>query len=731
MLLKRLFACLLGVISFCSLYAQTNFQKGILDLRNWDFAQNPIVLIEGDAYFEYGKFLTYKSIQSLQKPHFSKIPSYWNDTQWDDMPTKEHGFGTYYFQILLPKNRPENLAFYIPDQISAYRLYLNGKKYLETGKVDTLAEKNKIQTLPKLLELPTADTLHVVFEVAQFMLREGGLPAAIQLGETQALRTKREKAILFDVFLIGATFIMAFYHFGLFLLRKKDKNSFIFALICLITLVRTSVTGEQLFAQLYPEFSWYAQLLKIVAYITFYGILAAFCTFVHGVFPKDISLIVLRIIQIVSGICILATVFLPIQLSNYLIPFYQIFTLFVVPYFLVMVFMIAFRKREGSLIMLAGILIVSLAGINDILFFEVVFGKTILLFGIGVFFFLFLQAILLASRFTSAFGQIENLSDELKNLNQNLEQKVEQRTQEIKQKNSELNMTVEELNSTLDIVNNQKREIELQQDNLLLAQQQIQEKNRNIMGSIQYAKRIQATMLPTDEQIGTFFTNFFIFYRPKDIVSGDFYWFNQISEHKSIVVLADCTGHGVPGALMSMLGIEILNRSINDKRIHQPAQILTSLHQNIRRTLRQEHSDNTEGMEMGLLLVDKAVRQITYAGAMNPMYGVDKGELIELKATKKSIGGHLNNEKKVFEEQTIQLPNHKVMLYLCSDGYQDQFGGQKDTKFMTKNLKNLFLKIAYFEMEIQKNILENTLDQWIQEADEKQTDDITIFGICL
>ncbi|TAD99411.1 MAG: hypothetical protein EAZ97_08765 [Bacteroidetes bacterium] len=719
----------MGIFFSYSLQAQSVLQKGILDLRTWDFDQKPILKIEGESHFEYNKFLEYADIQALKKPHFIKIPSNWKDFSSDDMPLKGQGFATYSFQILLPKKRPENLVFHIPEQSVAYKLYINGKKSLEIGKLDSTAEKNQMQVLPIILELPTADTLQIVFHAAQFSLREGGLRAAILLGEAQEIRRDREKKILFDVFLTGATFIMSCYHFGLFFLRKKDKSSLIFAIICLLTLLRTLVTGEQVLAQLFVEWSWHFDLLKMVAYLTFYGLLMALTSFVQSVFPEDISQKVLRFIQIISVICMLATVFLPIQISNQIIPFYQIFALLVVIYYLVMIGIIVFRKRPDSKIILLGILIICIATINDILYFKLILDKTILLFGIGLFIFLFLQAFLLASRFSAAFGQIENLSGELRNLNQNLEQKVESRTQEINQKNNELNMTIEELHSTLDIVSSQKREIELQQDNLLLAKQQIQEKTQNLLSSIQYAKRIQSSMLADKALMKSFFSDYFILYRPKDVVSGDFYWFKQIDEHRGIVTVSDCTGHGVPGALMSMLGIEILNKIVDDKNIHEPAQILTALHQNIRRTLRQEQTDNTEGMEMGILLLDKQSRQIVYAGAMNPMYYVENQEIIDVRTAKKSIGGHLTNEKKDFEQQSIQLSNNPVMLYLCSDGYQDQFGGQNKRKFMIKKLKSLFVELANLPLKSQKTRLENTLIHWMKEANEKQTDDVTVMGI--
>ncbi|MCS7074892.1 MAG: SpoIIE family protein phosphatase, partial [Bacteroidia bacterium] len=185
-----------------------------------------------------------------------------------------------------------------------------------------------------------------------------------------------------------------------------------------------------------------------------------------------------------------------------------------------------------------------------------------------------------------------------------LEEKVKERTQELEHANEELNSINEELNATLELVKEQSREIE--------------EKNKDITDSILYAKRIQEALLPTTESIKSFLPESFIFYQPREIVSGDFYWFEVIGPGVAILAAADCTGHGVPGAFMSMLGHELLNEIIKQRKIESPEQILQELHIGVRVALKQAESDNRDGMDITLCKIDLNQQQVSFAGAQNP-----------------------------------------------------------------------------------------------------------------
>jgi serine phosphatase RsbU (regulator of sigma subunit) len=255
-------------------------------------------------------------------------------------------------------------------------------------------------------------------------------------------------------------------------------------------------------------------------------------------------------------------------------------------------------------------------------------------------------------------------------------------------------------------------------------------KNKDITDSIQYAKRIQEAILPLQEEIESNFKDSFIFYRPRDIVSGDFYWYSKINENESFIAVVDCTGHGVPGAFMSMIGHTLLNEIVNEKKIYQPNLILNELHESVRIALKQNYhfAESRDGMDMVLLKINKAKKQVEYAGANRPFYVINKNGLVEYKADKMPIGGLQlkENETREFTLQTIKI-EEPSWLYAFTDGFPDQFGGALGKKFMVKKLKETLLEIFPSSASLQKEKLNTTLNNWIE--GHEQIDDILLIGI--
>ncbi len=273
-----------------------------------------------------------------------------------------------------------------------------------------------------------------------------------------------------------------------------------------------------------------------------------------------------------------------------------------------------------------------------------------------------------------------------------------------------------------------KIEIEQKSEELKMAFEAIEDKNLKIRDSITYAQRIQNALLPFQEKIETNLgkENFFILYKPRDVVSGDFYFFEQVG-NKQIVVAADCTGHGVPGALMSMIGMNILEEIIVTKQITEANEILNQLDFRIRHSLKQNETRNRDGMDLAVCVIDKTNQVLNYAGAKNPFYWVQNQQFQEIKADKKSIGGHQTEEESSFTSHQIPIENENV-FYLFSDGYQDQFGGEKNQKFMVKRFRELLFSIHKKPLSEQKEILETVIEDWKQGIYE-QTDDILVIGV--
>jgi serine phosphatase RsbU (regulator of sigma subunit) len=247
-----------------------------------------------------------------------------------------------------------------------------------------------------------------------------------------------------------------------------------------------------------------------------------------------------------------------------------------------------------------------------------------------------------------------------------------------------------------------------------------------ITDSIIYAKRIQTAILPPPDLITTTLPESLIVFRPRDIVSGDFYWLTKSCE-RIICIVADCTGHGVPGALMSMLGISFLNSIVNRNPGINAAEILGEMRKYVVKSLRQSYvnGESKDGMDVALLVFNEKMTRVEYAGANNPLIMVRNGELIEYKSDKMPIGIHLNVSQP-FSSHEIAIQKGD-MLYLFSDGYEDQFGGPLGKKFMIKNLKHLFVEIHAKEVEVQKQIIESRLTDWMGQLE--QVDDILVMGI--
>lgn len=272
------------------------------------------------------------------------------------------------------------------------------------------------------------------------------------------------------------------------------------------------------------------------------------------------------------------------------------------------------------------------------------------------------------------------------------------------------------------------------QKNIIEEQKLImEEKNKDITDSINYAKRIQEAMLPFDNRIRQSLKDYFILFKPKDIVSGDFYWFME-KNGKIIIAAVDCTGHGVPGAFMSMIGNDLLNNIVGNLGITDTDEILNELHKGIRYALKQDETDSRDGMDISVVQFslthnDSEDREIIlqYSGANNPLWIVKKNEnsLQEIKATKAAIGGHTPYDQQFAKNEIIL---HKGdMVYLFTDGYADQFGGPNGKKFKYTRVKDKLLEYSRLDPPHQKEKLDKEFESWRGELE--QIDDICIIGV--
>jgi len=251
----------------------------------------------------------------------------------------------------------------------------------------------------------------------------------------------------------------------------------------------------------------------------------------------------------------------------------------------------------------------------------------------------------------------------------------------------------------------------------------VEEKNKSITASIRYAERIQKSILPREDVLNSIFKEHFILFKPRDIVSGDFYFCAQ-TEQQIILATADCTGHGVPGALMSMIGVGLLNQIIFEKDVTDASEILIRLHKGILNTLQQTENHNQDGMDIALCVWNKSTHTLEFAGAKNPLIIIEGETISVVKGDVLGIGG-LSQKERIFVKHIIQ-PTSDMQFYISSDGFQDQFGGDDNRKLMSKNFRAQLLTNACLPMNKQKEALEQFLEKW--KGDNPQNDDILVVG---
>jgi serine phosphatase RsbU (regulator of sigma subunit) len=278
-----------------------------------------------------------------------------------------------------------------------------------------------------------------------------------------------------------------------------------------------------------------------------------------------------------------------------------------------------------------------------------------------------------------------------------------------------------------------RRKLKKRKTEIRLLDEPEHQKNEELNESIIYAKRIQEGMMLKEKHLARLFEESFILFKPKDIVSGDFYWFTKIG-HKIIIAVADCTGHGIPGAFMSVLGISLLNQIVIEEKNTDVSFILQRLDHKLKKAfgysneLFEESKRLYDGMDIALCCIDPEKQEFYFAGAFRPLYHISGNVLTRIEGSRYPIGGMQLEAARDYQHKTVSYTAGDK-LYLFTDGYADQFGGKNNKKFMTANYRNILVKTARFSMQTQKMELERFFNEW--KNNSEQTDDILITGIQL
>jgi serine phosphatase RsbU (regulator of sigma subunit) len=311
-------------------------------------------------------------------------------------------------------------------------------------------------------------------------------------------------------------------------------------------------------------------------------------------------------------------------------------------------------------------------------------------------------------------NQNNNVIAGLKRRESELKQLVEERTIDLQRKNEELNGAYDE--------------IKAQNENIEAAYKEIHEKNDEITSSIRYARRIQFAILPKVEYIQRSLPESFVIYKPKDIVSGDFYWFTELDD-QVLFSAVDCTGHGVPGAFMSVLGNSLLNQIVKERRIPEPNAILDALNEKVVETLNQvdPNTVTNDGMDLAMCVYYPADRVLHYSGAQRPLFFFRGNEMTQVSGDKYSIGGsgYLNKRPPYTLHALKVQPGDTV--YIFSDGYADQFGGDQGKKMQTSRFANLLQSIQDKPLQAHQAIIDDFYEDW--KGAYEQIDDVVVIGV--
>ena len=688
-------------------------EKGVIDLSDKVIEPNEVIVLKGEWQFFWDKWILPKNIAENKEFQYVPVPTSWNTYKnpKTDKNYPSKGAATYRIQVKLPKNLRKNVAIKIPKIWTANKVFVNQKLISETGKMTTNAEEADDVFLGNLVVLESTNfqdisTLDIVVQVANPDFFIGGILENFEIGNYKNLLQSKEVKQTWSGIWLGLLFFIAVYHFVLFAFRPKQKSTLYFGLLTFCLGVIHLIFADHYFYEyLYLHTNFDSSFQPRLYYGSFFLLFPTAILYLQSLYPKEAKRFMF---PVSGGLAAVSLLFLILPTSIFLqfIQYLQIVQMVIAILFGVIILGTAiYKKRDETLWQTLGITFLLLTGIHDGLntvgisltkYFDLI------QFGFGAF--ILLQMGILAKRFSRAFNRVEDLTI-------NLERKVTERTIEVNERNTELE----------------------QQSHVL------EEKNQHITDSIRYAARIQQSILGDKNDLGDLFSDSFVLFKPRDLVSGDFYWFSKVIINEnthSIIVCADCTGHGVPGAFMTVMGNDLLTEIVINKKITAPNEILKLLDEKIEATFRNHNT--RDGMDVAIINYCHSSRTLKFAGAKNPLYLIEHGTIQEIKGSKHAIGGgksqYKKRKEKSFETSTFILPK-ETTFYMASDGYQDQFGKIKDgeneknelRKFMKKRFRELLLEVSKLPISEQENTLNEILEDWQQT--EKQTDDILVMGI--
>jgi serine phosphatase RsbU (regulator of sigma subunit) len=680
----------------------TSDVKGsLLNNSTWKYT-----LIDNDKWIVTAPDLTWKSVQFpldnelIEKINFTGVAWFYNTFQIDSAQVDKN------FTLQL-------------SQTGASEIYIDGKLFQQFGKPSKFINEEKLrnpQSIPFQISFDEQG-VHVIvirygnnngFSNAKFLnnLRKW---LVVSLTE-ETLHDKIFDSILgktknvFVGIISGIFFLLSIINLMFFLFYKKEKSNLYFSFFSfasLLVCILPTISDVIPFPIIY---SWFDNMTVIVTSISNVFLMLLIFNFTHKKLPKRFYFYLA--LSVISLLTLLISFSIGYNTSTVI--YFVIYIDVIIQFFRFSLKKYDENKKKRKVIfwVLIGLIVTAIM----FLFIEskvsiVIFALILLTFILPILGFIFIVPVFMIIKQAKSFARI----------NVQLEEQLIQ---------------VKDLSEKTIAQEKEKQQLLADQNNLLEDQvkqrtRELQHKNQEITDSIQYASRIQKALLVDKKTIDESLKNQFILFKPKDIVSGDFYFF---AKHEQYIFLAaaDCTGHGVPGSLMSMIGHEKLQNALSFS--NEPGKILQLINKGIKETLNQKNNETAtrDGMDIALTRIDLQTGKVIYAAANRPLWYIRNGvnEIQEIKATKKAIAG-FTDDSEIFEEHQLSFTSGDT-YYIFSDGYADQFG-QNGKKLMTKKFKELLLSIQYLQMKEQEKFLNDYIENW--RAGQEQVDDILVIGI--
>ena len=827
-------------------------KKGEADISSIDFTSDNFVKLNGEWEFFPNEFIAPEKSPNDFSEQFTIVPGLWNKSDFKDLKSGQ-GYASYRLRVKISENN-ENLALRIKRIESAYKLFYNDSLIAQCGKPGKSKEEMTPHKKTDLIYLPySGNEFTLTFHISNFYHKKGGIISEIQLGNIKKITRNARTARGYEMLFLGAILIMAFYHLGLFKLRKEDLSSLYLGLLLIIVQIHMLVNGEVYLSKIVPNINW--EIMLKIDFITNYLTVTFFFLFFRSLNRKMYSKFAASMIVAVTLIMSFISLVTNALFYTNLLPVFEFIAVITGIYVIIILTIAIIRKQKYAVFPFIGTFFITISALNDILHEQMII-QTFYALPLGLIVFIFFQTYVLNLKFTKMVNEtnrINRLTQKLDSIkdkflhksafdfdypleifskelgadygiiflpvkselkiistyptfvdkeipermskkiiaevllsekhiieypNSNKKKKAQfafpfkknnkiehilylEKTEAFSQEeiqiptllteqilglseNFRLFKELKELNSRLEeIVDERTKEVRLQQEALEQQRDEIKQqgvylkqifselkkKNKSITSGILYAQKIQHSLFASENTLNEIFPTHFIYFKPKEIIGGDFYWAEKFG-HNNIFCAADCTGHGVPGALVSIVGINLLNRAVHEQKILQPSKILDSLQQNIRKALSQEKdSKSKDGMDLALINYNEKTGILQFSAARNSAYLIRQGELRELKADKMSIGGAVHariKEGRKFSNIELKVEEGDI-IYLMSDGYIDQIGGEHRRKFMRKRMKELFLNLANEEINVQKEQFDRILKKW--RANVTQMDDIIVVGI--